>query len=256
MGELARSDLPLAARIVTTSPDVTVSTSLGGWVGRREVFSRREHEDVFRAEQVLSPTPWRERTTGQHLELGIAENNLFLNLASLGLAHELFGARLLPVGHALRSVHRPRARCAELCLLPGRALPAGGHAVRHHAGARGRRPPVDRQPADRHQPARPDLVRAGLCRRGRGHAALGVRASAGTRWRLGLSAAEHTPDPPARARDDAGAERRRSWPAATGCCRPSRAPSWQSSAPAWWRPRRSRRWRRCARTSPAPASCT
>ena len=98
MGELARSDLPLAARIVTTSPDVTVSTSLGGWVGRREVFSRREHEDVFRAEQVLSPTPWRERTTGQHLELGIAENNLFLNLASLGLAHEVFGARLLPVG--------------------------------------------------------------------------------------------------------------------------------------------------------------
>ena len=58
MGELARSDLPLAARIVTTSPDVTVSTSLGGWVGRREVFSRREHEDVFRDEQVLSPQPW------------------------------------------------------------------------------------------------------------------------------------------------------------------------------------------------------
>ena len=98
MGELARSDLPLAARIVTTSPDVTVSTSLGGWVGRREVFSRRDHEDVFRAEQVLSPTPWRESRTGHHLELGIAENNLFLNLASLGLAHELFGARLLPVG--------------------------------------------------------------------------------------------------------------------------------------------------------------
>jgi pyruvate dehydrogenase E1 component len=98
MGELARGDLPLAARIVTTSPDVTVSTSLGGWVGRREVFSRREHEDVFRAEQVLSPNPWRESRAGQHLELGIAENNLFLNLASLGLAHELFGARLLPVG--------------------------------------------------------------------------------------------------------------------------------------------------------------
>ncbi|MFL5336843.1 MAG: transketolase [Geminicoccaceae bacterium] len=98
MGELARGDLPLAARIVTTSPDVTVSTSLGGWVGRRAVFSRRDHEDVFRTEHVLSPTPWRESRAGQHLELGIAENNLFLNLASLGLAHELFGARLLPVG--------------------------------------------------------------------------------------------------------------------------------------------------------------
>jgi pyruvate dehydrogenase E1 component len=98
MGELARSDLPLAARIVTTSPDVTVSTGLAGWVGRREVFSRSDHEDVFRAEQVVSPTPWRESRTGQHLELGIAENNLFLNLASLGLAHALFGARLLPIG--------------------------------------------------------------------------------------------------------------------------------------------------------------
>lgn len=98
MGELARSELPLADRIVTTSPDVTVSTGLAAWVGRREVFSRSEHEDVFRAEQVVSPTPWRQSSAGQHLELGIAENNLFLNLASLGLAHDLFGARLLPVG--------------------------------------------------------------------------------------------------------------------------------------------------------------
>jgi pyruvate dehydrogenase E1 component len=98
MGELARSDLPLADRIVTTSPDVTVSTSLGGWVTRRNVFNRKEHEDVFRSEQVASPTQWRESLEGQHVELGIAENNLFLALASLGLAHELFGARLLPVG--------------------------------------------------------------------------------------------------------------------------------------------------------------
>ena len=98
MGELARSDLPLASRIVTTSPDVTVSTSLGGWVTRRNVFNRKEHEDVFRSQQVASPTQWRESATGQHLELGIAENNLFTALASLGLAHELFGARLLPVG--------------------------------------------------------------------------------------------------------------------------------------------------------------
>lgn len=35
---------------------------------------------------------------GQHLELGIAENNLFLLLAALGLTAPLFGVRLLPVG--------------------------------------------------------------------------------------------------------------------------------------------------------------
>ncbi|MFO1037648.1 MAG: transketolase [Geminicoccaceae bacterium] len=98
MGELAKSDLPLASRIVTTSPDVTVSTGLAGWVSRRDIFNRKEREDVFRSQQVASPTEWRSASTGQHLELGIAENNLFLTLASLGLAHELFGARLLPVG--------------------------------------------------------------------------------------------------------------------------------------------------------------
>lgn len=35
---------------------------------------------------------------GQHLELGIAENNLFIMLAALGLSGPLFGTRLLPVG--------------------------------------------------------------------------------------------------------------------------------------------------------------
>ena len=99
MGELARCDLPLAARIVTTSPDVTVSTSLGGWVTRRErVQPQASTRTCSAREQVASPTQWRESQAGQHLELGIAENNLFPNLASLGLAHELFGARLLPVG--------------------------------------------------------------------------------------------------------------------------------------------------------------
>jgi pyruvate dehydrogenase E1 component len=36
--------------------------------------------------------------SGQHIELGIAEQNLFLVLAGLGLAHSLYGARLLPIG--------------------------------------------------------------------------------------------------------------------------------------------------------------
>jgi pyruvate dehydrogenase E1 component len=35
---------------------------------------------------------------GQHIELGIAENNLFLLLGALGLCGEIFGARVIPVG--------------------------------------------------------------------------------------------------------------------------------------------------------------
>ena len=35
---------------------------------------------------------------GQHIELGIAEMNLFLLLGAIGLSHSLFGERLIPVG--------------------------------------------------------------------------------------------------------------------------------------------------------------
>ncbi len=89
---------PLAPRIVTTSPDVTQSTNLGGWVNRRGVFSRREKPDTFRAQQVPSAQRWEFGEEGQHMELGIAENNLFIMLAALGLTSELFGERLLPIG--------------------------------------------------------------------------------------------------------------------------------------------------------------
>jgi pyruvate dehydrogenase E1 component len=98
MNELAKSDTPLAERIVTTSPDVTVSTNLGGWVNRRSLFAREEMADIFRAEKVASAQKWEFGPDGQHIELGIAEMNLFLALGAAGLSHSLFGERLLPVG--------------------------------------------------------------------------------------------------------------------------------------------------------------
>jgi len=98
MNELGRSESELARRIVTTSPDVTVSTNLGGWVNRRGLYSRIEREDVFKHEGVVSAQHWKMTRAGQHIELGIAENNLFILLGALGLAHELFGTRLMPVG--------------------------------------------------------------------------------------------------------------------------------------------------------------
>ena len=98
MDGLARSDSPLAARVLTTSPDVTVSTNLGPWVNRRGLFARDEIADTFRAERVPSTQKWAFSPQGQHIELGIAEMNLFLLLGAAGLSHELFGQRLLPVG--------------------------------------------------------------------------------------------------------------------------------------------------------------
>ncbi len=96
--DLAKSDHPLADRLVTTSPDVTVSTNLGGFVNQRGLFRRRETPDVFRQAKIASPQRWGGALRGQHIELGIAEHNLFLNLAALGLSGPMWGERLLPIG--------------------------------------------------------------------------------------------------------------------------------------------------------------
>lgn len=98
LNEIALSESQLAERIVTTSPDVTVSTNLGPWVNRRGIFSRSETSDTFAQESVVSPQKWQMSPQGQHIELGIAENNLFLQLSALGLSASMFGARLLPIG--------------------------------------------------------------------------------------------------------------------------------------------------------------
>ena len=98
LNELARSREPLADRIVTASPDVTVSTNLGAWVNRRGLFARQEMKDVFKAERIPSTFAWDFSPRGQHIELGIAEMNLFILLSGLGLSHSLFSERLLPIG--------------------------------------------------------------------------------------------------------------------------------------------------------------
>ncbi|MCP8937095.1 transketolase [Alsobacter sp. SYSU M60028] len=98
LDEIARAGGPLAERIVTTSPDVTVSTNLGPWVNRRGLYARASMADTFREERIASAQKWEFSPTGQHLELGIAEMNLFLALSALGLSYSLFGERLLPIG--------------------------------------------------------------------------------------------------------------------------------------------------------------
>ncbi len=77
---------------------MTVSTNLGPWVNRRGVFDRHTRNDVFRDAKLASAQRWGMAPTGQHIELGIAEQNLFLLLGAAGLSHALNGARLLPIG--------------------------------------------------------------------------------------------------------------------------------------------------------------
>lgn len=95
---LAKSHETLADRIVTTAPDVTQTTNLGAFVNQRGLFRRQELKDTFRLAKIPSAQKWSGSGAGQHLELGIAENNFFLAMASLGLAGPHFGTRLIPVG--------------------------------------------------------------------------------------------------------------------------------------------------------------
>ncbi|MCB1390929.1 MAG: transketolase, partial [Rhodobacteraceae bacterium] len=98
LDDIARQGGPLADRLVTMSPDVTVSTNLGGWVNRRGLFARDAQADTFRDQNIPSTQKWTFGPQGQHIELGIAEMNLMLMLGAAGLSHSLFGERLIPVG--------------------------------------------------------------------------------------------------------------------------------------------------------------
>jgi pyruvate dehydrogenase E1 component len=98
LNDVGRRQDEFAARIITTSPDVTVSTNLGGWVNRRGLFARETVADTFKSESIPSTFHWEFSPKGQHLELGIAESNLFIALSALGLSHTINGVRLLPVG--------------------------------------------------------------------------------------------------------------------------------------------------------------
>jgi pyruvate dehydrogenase E1 component len=86
----------LAERLVTVSPDVSVSTNLGGWINKVGVWAH-EQEPEFDS-FADSPLAWRVHPKGRHIELGISEMNLFLLLGQLGLAGENMGEPLLPIG--------------------------------------------------------------------------------------------------------------------------------------------------------------
>jgi pyruvate dehydrogenase E1 component len=94
LGRLAR--LPIGDRIVTLSADVAVTTHLAAWINRKGVYAAARTPGV--ADTGPQAVAWKESREGQHVELGIAEHNLFLALGAFGLSHELSGVTLLPIG--------------------------------------------------------------------------------------------------------------------------------------------------------------
>jgi pyruvate dehydrogenase E1 component len=95
--DLTRVAPEAARRVVTVSPDVSSSTNLGGWVNKVGVWAAHERTDWF-ADDAETILHWRERPTGQHIELGIAETNLVGLLGELGATWSRWGQPLFPVG--------------------------------------------------------------------------------------------------------------------------------------------------------------
>ena len=95
--DLTREAPEAAGRVVTVSPDVSSSTNLGGWVNKVGVWSARERTDWF-ADDAETILHWREKPTGQHIELGIAETNLVGLIGELGATWSRWGQPLLPIG--------------------------------------------------------------------------------------------------------------------------------------------------------------
>ena len=98
LSDLARDPGGFADRIVTTSPDVTVSTNLGSWVNRRGLFDRRPRADLFREEAVARPRSGRCRRPASTSSWASPRTTCSCSWPRWGWPGPLFGARLLPIG--------------------------------------------------------------------------------------------------------------------------------------------------------------
>jgi pyruvate dehydrogenase E1 component len=120
--DLTREAPEAAKRIVTVSPDVSSSTNLAGWLNKVGVWSPTERLDWF-ADDAETMMHWREKPTGQHMELGIAEVNLVGLIGELGATWSRWGQPLFPIG----VLYDP---FVERALEPwSSGIYAGGHSI-------------------------------------------------------------------------------------------------------------------------------
>lgn len=93
LNEISRNE-EIRPYLVTTAPDVATSTNLGGFINRTGVFNI-EGKRQWSENSILK---WVEGPTGQHIELGISEMNLFTLLGQLGTSKDNSNQPLIPIG--------------------------------------------------------------------------------------------------------------------------------------------------------------
>ncbi len=256
----------LAEHIVTTSPDVTVSTNLGPWVNRRGMFDRHTRNDVFRDAKLASAQRWGMSPRASTSSWASPSRTCSCCWARRGWRRRLTGARLLPVGTVYDPfVNRGLDALIYACYQDARFLlvstPSGLTLAPEGGQHQSINTPLIGMAAG---PA--GELRAGACRRAGDPAAPRLRVHAAARRLGGVAAAVH---PALRAAGagagPGGSDRRRriGWCRRAGGARIAIAYQGAGGAARPRRPspccgRRSRGpgcWRSPARTGCTPAGC-
>ena len=182
LNELARSDEALAARIVTTSPDVTVSTNLGAWVNRRGLFAREEMADTFKTERIPSTYNWEFSPEGPAYRARHRRDEPVH--PALGARPVAFALRRAAAARSARSTTRSSTAALDAlnyaCYQDARFMLVATPSGVTLAPEGGAHQSIG-TPLDRHGAGRACLLRAGLRRRARRDHALGVRLHAARR---------------------------------------------------------------------------
>ena len=212
----------------------------------RSASGRRASGADWFADDAETILHWRERPTGQHIELGIAETNLVGLLGELGATWSRWGEPLLPIGVLYDPfVERALEPWSFGIYAGGQSILVGTPSgVTPRAG--GRRAPVDHDPVDRPRAAGLRQLRAGVRARHRvvpaGRLArLGRPGGTSAYLRLSTRPVDQTlaavpADPAARELRRRQVRRGRlPAPAAPGRRR-SRSPRWARCSPRRWPP--------------------
>ena len=176
--DLVREAPEVAERVVTVSPDVASSTNLGGWLNKVGIWSVGDRRDWF-ADDPQTLVHWHESTARPALRAGHRRDQPGRPAGRAGRDLEPLRPAAAADRDDLRPVRRARARAVVVRDVRGRPVDPGGDAERRVAGARGRRPSVDRHALDRDRAAGLHRLGAGVRPRPRVDAAARARRASG-----------------------------------------------------------------------------
>ncbi|HEX9869295.1 MAG TPA: 1-deoxy-D-xylulose-5-phosphate synthase N-terminal domain-containing protein [Candidatus Tectomicrobia bacterium] len=160
-------------RTLTISPDVAVSTNLGGWISKMGVYAPADRPNYFAIHNIQTLVRWRQSTKGNH-RTGHCREQLLSGAGDVWAGSRVYRRGAISTGDDLRSLCGTRSGRVDLRGRLRRQIHFRRHPFRHYPEPRGGRASVNRHPISRHGTAEPALLRTGLRLGARVHSLLGL----------------------------------------------------------------------------------